>query len=205
MPGLLDTKGCNFYTIKFAIAVVAEMLGVFVFAFYSSKTPAEYAAWANGLSLAVVGARQPLWPRAHAFLSMVCMPSCTPGAGWRTGIIWLSLAHQQEKHLHTGTCLALSMALYASLRACIYHSNAYPELVSQCLQCTSLLTYKVHSYLFVPCACCFTMLMTDSSLFLQPEISLPQIDACLLCMDCICKGTALEPDSSGLQIHLFDR
>ena len=81
MPGLLDTKGCNFYTIKFAIAVVAEMLGVFVFAFYSSKAPAEYAAWANGLSLAVVGARQPLWPRAHAFLSMVCMPSCTPGCG----------------------------------------------------------------------------------------------------------------------------
>lgn len=34
---------------------MAEMLGVFVFAFYSSSAPAEYAAWANGLSLAVVG------------------------------------------------------------------------------------------------------------------------------------------------------
>lgn len=156
------------YTIKFAIAVVAEMLGVFVFAFYSSKAPAEYAAWANGL--AVVSARQPLWPRAHAFLSMVCMPSCTPGCAMEYRHHMAITAHQQEKHLHTGTCLALSMALYASLRACIYHSNAYPELVSLCLQCTSLLTYKVHSYLFVPCACSFTVLMTDSSLFLQPEI-----------------------------------
>lgn len=96
MPGLLDTKGYDFYTcaliasyplrllvrtefrwhrrsrsqtveccsipflvipcrLKFAIAVTAEMLGVLIFAFYSSSAPAEYAAWANGLSLAVVG------------------------------------------------------------------------------------------------------------------------------------------------------
>ena len=41
--------------LKFAIAVMAEMLGVLIFAFYSSSAPAEYAAWANGLSLAVVG------------------------------------------------------------------------------------------------------------------------------------------------------
>ena len=41
--------------LKFAIAVTAEMLGVLIFAFYSSSAPAEYAAWANGLSLAVVG------------------------------------------------------------------------------------------------------------------------------------------------------
>jgi len=31
------------------------MLGVLIFTFYSSSAPAEYAAWANGLSLAVVG------------------------------------------------------------------------------------------------------------------------------------------------------
>ena len=55
MPGLLDTKGFQFYSLKFAIAVTAEMIGVFVFAFYSSSAPSEYAAWANGLSLAVMG------------------------------------------------------------------------------------------------------------------------------------------------------
>ena len=77
MPGDLDTKGCEFCTNKIAIAVVAKMLGVFVFAFYSIKAPAECAAWGNGLSLFVGGARQPLWPSAHAILSMVCMPSCT--------------------------------------------------------------------------------------------------------------------------------
>ena len=55
MPGLLDTKGFHFYSLKFAIAVMAEMLGVLVFAFYSSSSPSEYAAWANGLSLAVAG------------------------------------------------------------------------------------------------------------------------------------------------------
>ena len=55
MPGLLDTKGFQFYSLKFAIAVTAEMLGVLMFAFYSSSAPSEYAAWANGLSLAVAG------------------------------------------------------------------------------------------------------------------------------------------------------
>lgn len=55
MPGLLDTKGFQFYSLKFAIAVTAEMIGVLVFAFYSSSAPSEYAAWANGLSLAVAG------------------------------------------------------------------------------------------------------------------------------------------------------
>ncbi len=55
MPGLLDTKGFQFYSLKFGIAVTAEMLGVLMFAFYSSSAPSEYAAWANGLSLAVAG------------------------------------------------------------------------------------------------------------------------------------------------------
>ena len=55
MPGLLDTKGFHFYSLKFAIAVMAEMLGVLMFAFYSTSAPSEYAAWANGLSLAFAG------------------------------------------------------------------------------------------------------------------------------------------------------
>ena len=68
MPGLLDTKGFHFYSLKFAIAVMAEMLGVLVFAFYSSSSPSEYAAWANGLSLAVAG--------RPGFLSVLTQTSC---------------------------------------------------------------------------------------------------------------------------------
>ena len=55
MAGLLNTEGYNFYSLKFVIAVVAELLGVLLFAFYGDTTPKEYAAWGNGLALAIVG------------------------------------------------------------------------------------------------------------------------------------------------------
>lgn len=58
MGGLLNTEGYNFYSVKFAIAVAAEMLGVLLFAFYGDVTPKEYGAWGNGLALATVGVFQ---------------------------------------------------------------------------------------------------------------------------------------------------
>ena len=58
MGGLLNTEGYNFYSVKFAIAVAAELLGVLLFAFYGDVTPEQYGAWGNGLALATVGALQ---------------------------------------------------------------------------------------------------------------------------------------------------
>ena len=55
MAGLLNTEGYDFYSLKFVIAVVTELLGVLIFAFYGDTTPKEYAAWGNGLALAIVG------------------------------------------------------------------------------------------------------------------------------------------------------
>lgn len=55
MAGLLNTEGYSFYSVKFAIAVAAELLGVLLFAFYGDTAPKEYGAWGNGIALAIVG------------------------------------------------------------------------------------------------------------------------------------------------------
>ncbi|KAK9805279.1 hypothetical protein WJX72_010747 [[Myrmecia] bisecta] len=55
MPGgLLQTKHRQPLTVQFGIAFLAELLGVLIFTLYGGSGPAEYAAWTNGFTLAVL-------------------------------------------------------------------------------------------------------------------------------------------------------
>ena len=54
-PGLLHTEDDVNYSAHFWVGVAAECLGTLVFAFLGGAAPAESAAWANGIALAVLG------------------------------------------------------------------------------------------------------------------------------------------------------
>ena len=55
MPGLLQT-GNSLASLKFVAAFSAELLGVLLFTLYGSVSGrGDYAAWGNGIALAVLG------------------------------------------------------------------------------------------------------------------------------------------------------
>lgn len=55
MPGLLQT-GNSLASLKFVAAFFAELLGVMLFTLYGSVSGrGDYAAWGNGIALAVLG------------------------------------------------------------------------------------------------------------------------------------------------------
>jgi len=53
MPGLLQSPSAGAHW-KFGAAIVAEFLGVMLFALYGEAVPKNWGPWGNGLSLAVL-------------------------------------------------------------------------------------------------------------------------------------------------------